>query len=58
MTIVLSRGLAVKANLGSMEVGPRLVVRPLSGVAPTVVGTDLTLTLKPGESAELGYSFR
>ncbi|MEY4272974.1 MAG: hypothetical protein RL250_1840, partial [Verrucomicrobiota bacterium] len=58
VTIVLSRGLAVKSNLGSLEIGPRLVVRALSGTAPTVVGGDLVLTLKPGESAELGYSFR
>ena len=58
VTITLSRGLTVKANAGALEVGPRLVVRPLSGVAPTVVGADLSLTLKPGESAVLGYSFR
>ena len=58
VTIVLSRGLAVKSNLGSLEIGPRLVVRALSGIAPAVVGGDLVLTLKPGESAELGYSFR
>ena len=58
VTIVLSRGLAVKENAGALEVGPRLVVRALSGTAPTVVGGDLVLTLKPGESAELGYSFR
>ena len=58
VTITLSRGLAVKASLGSFEVGPRLVVRSLSGIAPAPVGNDLVLTLKPGEFAELGYSFR
>ena len=58
VTITLSRGLAVKANLGAFEVGPRLVVRSLSGVAPAPSGNDLILTLKPGESAVLGYSFR
>ncbi|MEI6247628.1 MAG: c-type cytochrome [Verrucomicrobiota bacterium] len=58
VTIVLSRGLTVQANAGAFEVGPRLVVRAISGVTPTVVGTDLSLTLKPSESAVLGYSFR
>jgi mono/diheme cytochrome c family protein len=58
VTIVLARGLAVAAKDGSLEVGPRLVVRSLSGVAPTAAAAELTLTLKPGESAVLGYSFR
>ena len=58
VTIVLSRGLAVQANAGAFEVGPRLVVRAISGVAPAAAGSDLVLTLKPGESAVLGYSFR
>jgi hypothetical protein len=58
VTIVLSRGLTVQANAGAFEVGPRLVVRAISGVAPAAAGPDLVLTLKPGESAVLGYSFR
>jgi len=58
VTITLTRGLAVSARLGSFEVGPRLVIRGLAGVAPTATADALTLTLKPGESATLGYSFR
>jgi len=58
VTIVLSRGLAVKSNLGSLEVGTRLVIRSLGGVAPSAAGDVLSITLKPGETAVLGYSFR
>ena len=57
MTLVLARGQAVAAKAGSFDIG-RLTVRAASGVAPTVAGDVLTLTLKPGETAVLGYSFR
>jgi mono/diheme cytochrome c family protein len=58
VTITLARGLAVVAKDGAVEVGPRLVIRPSAGVAPKAATNELTLTLKPGESATLGYSFR
>ena len=59
VTVTLARGmLAVAAKDGAFELGPRLVIRPSAGVAPTAAANELTLTLKPGESATLGYSFR
>jgi hypothetical protein len=57
VTIVLARGQAVAAKAGAFDVG-RLTVRAVSGAAPTASGDVLTLTLKPGETAVLGYSFR
>ena len=59
VTVTLARGmLAVAAKDGAFELGPRVVIRPSAGVAPTAAANELTLTLKPGESATLGYSFR
>ncbi|NBX34963.1 hypothetical protein EBR16_06345, partial [bacterium] len=58
VTITLARGLPVVAKDGALEVGPRLVIRATAGVAPKAAANELTLTLKPGESATLGYSFR
>ncbi len=58
VTIVLARGLAVTAKAGAFEVGPRLVLRAVSGAAPVASADGLTLTLKPGETAVLGYSLR
>ncbi|MFM7241201.1 MAG: c-type cytochrome [Opitutia bacterium] len=59
VTITLARGmLAVAAKDGAFELGPRLVIRPSAGVAPKAAANEITLTLKPGESATLGYSFR
>lgn len=61
VTLVLARGLAVAhPTPDAYELPEGLVIRPLQGVAPRESAADkaLLLTLKPGESAVLGYSFR
>ena len=61
VTIVLARDLAVSGpSDGVAEIAGGLVVRAVSGPAPKANANDktLTLTLKPGETAVLGYSFR
>lgn len=61
VTIVLARDLAVSGpSDGVAEIAGGLVVRAVSGPAPKSNANDktLTLTLKPGETAVLGYSFR
>jgi hypothetical protein len=59
--IVLSRDLAVSGPTdGVSEVAGGLLVRAVSGPVPkaNAATKSLTLTLKPGETAVLGYSFR
>ena len=61
VTVVLARGLAVSGPTdGVAEIAGGLLVRAVSGPAPKAdAGTkSLTVTLKPGETAVLGYSFR
>ena len=59
VTIVLARGLAVTAAASAFELPGGLVIGSAQGVAPKVSAEKtLTLTLRPGESAVLGYSFR
>ena len=61
VTIVLARDLAVSGpSDGVAEIAGGLLVRAVSGPAPKANTNDksLTVTLKPGESAVLGYSFR
>lgn len=61
VTIVLARDLAVSGPTdGISEVAGGLLVRAVSGPAPKADATakTLTVTLKPGETAVLGYSFR
>ena len=61
VTIVLARDLAVSGpSDGVAEIAGGLLVRAVSGPAPKANANDktLTLTLKPGETAVLGYSFR
>ena len=61
VTIVLTRGVALTGpSDGVTEVGANLVIRAQSGVYPRTNAADktLTVTLKPGESAVLGYSLR
>ena len=61
VTIVLARDLAVSGPTdGVAEIAGGLLVRAVSGPAPKANANDktLTLTLKPGETAVLGYSFR
>lgn len=61
VTIVLARDLAVSGpSDGVSEIAGGLLVRAVSGPAPKANANDksLTLTLKPGETAVLGYSFR
>lgn len=61
VVVVLARGLAVSGPTdGVAEIAGGLLVRAVSGPAPKVNANDktLTVTLKPGESAVLGYSFR
>jgi mono/diheme cytochrome c family protein len=61
VTIVLSRDLAVTGPTdGVTEIAGGLLVRAVSGPAPKANANDksLTVTLKPGETAVLGYSFR
>jgi hypothetical protein len=61
LTVVLSRDLAVTgASDASAELAGGLVVRVVSGPAlkADAATKTLTLTLKPGETAVLGYSFR
>ncbi|MEY4818843.1 MAG: hypothetical protein RLZZ23_1616 [Verrucomicrobiota bacterium] len=61
VTIVLARDLAVSGpSDGVSEIAGGLLVRAVSGPAPKTNANDksLTLTLKPGETAVLGYSFR
>jgi len=57
----LARDLAVSGpSDGVAEIAGGLLVRAVSGPAPKANANDktLTLTLKPGETAVLGYSFR
>ena len=57
VTIVLARG-AAKAD-AAFELPGGLLISPAQGVAPQLSAEKtLTLTLRPGESAVLGYSFR
>lgn len=61
VTIVLARDLAVSGPTdGVAELAGGLLVRAVSGPAPKANAADksLTVTLKPGETAVLGYSFR
>lgn len=61
VTIVLARDLAVSGPTdGVAEIAGGLVVRAVSGPAPKADANakTLTVTLKPGETAVLGYSFR
>lgn len=61
LTIVLARGLVVGALSGGVvEIAGGLSVRAVSGPSPLadVAAQTLTVTLRPGESAVLGYSFR
>ena len=61
VTFVLARDLAVSGPTdGVSELAGGLLVRSLSGPSPKANANDktLTLTLKPGETAVLGYSFR
>jgi len=61
VTIVLARDLAVSGPTdGVSEIAGGLLVRAVSGPTPKANANDksLTLTLKPGETAVLGYSFR
>jgi mono/diheme cytochrome c family protein len=61
VTIVLARGLAVSGPTdGVAELAGGLQVRAVSGPAPKANANDksLTVTLKPGETAVLGYSYR
>ena len=61
VTILLARDLAVSGpSDGVAEIAGGLLVRAVSGPAPKANANDksLTLTLKPGETAVLGYSFR
>ena len=61
VTIVLARDLAVSGpSDGVSEIAGGLLVRAVNGPAPKANANDksLTLTLKPGETAVLGYSFR
>jgi mono/diheme cytochrome c family protein len=61
VTIVLARDIAVSGPTdGVSEIAGGLLVRTISGPAPKANAATkrLTLTLKPGETAVLGYSFR
>ena len=61
IVVVLARDLAVSGPTdGVAEIAGGLLVRAVSGPAPKTNANDksLTLTLKPGETAVLGYSFR
>jgi mono/diheme cytochrome c family protein len=61
VTIVLARDLAVSGpSDGVAEIFGGLLVRAVSGPAPKANAVDksLTVTVKPGETAVLGYSFR
>jgi len=61
VVIVLARGLAVSGPTdGVAELAGGLLVRAISGPAPKANANDksLTVTLKPGETAVLGYSYR
>jgi len=61
VTIVLSRDIAVSGPTdGVSEIAGGLLVRAISGPAPkaNAATKSLTVTLKPGETAVLGYSFR
>ena len=61
LVITLARDLAVKGPAdGAAELAGGLIVRSVSGPAlqADAAAKTLTLTLKPGETAVLGYSFR
>ena len=61
VTIVLARDLTLSGPTdGVTEIAGGLLVRAVSGTAPKANAVDksLTVTLKPGETAVLGYSFR
>ena len=61
IVVVLARDLTVSGPAdGVAEIAGGLLVRAVSGPAPKANANDksLTLTLKPGETAVLGYSFR
>jgi hypothetical protein len=61
LVVTLARDLAVTgASAASAELAGGLVVRVVSGPAlqADTAAKTLTLTLKPGETAVLGYSFR
>ena len=61
VTIVLARGVAITGpSDGLTDIGGLLQVRWQGGVAPRASAADksLTVTLKPGESAVLGYVLR
>ena len=60
VVVVLARGLAVSGPTdGVAELAGGLLIRSLGGPAPKVAADkSLTVTLKPGETAVLGYSYR
>ncbi len=58
VTILLAVGLPNVANDGLIELSSHWSLKTLSGVEPTAAGKELKLTLKPGESAVLGYILR
>ena len=61
VTVVLARGTTISGpSDGVTEVGTGLLIRAQGGVYPRSSAADktLTVTLKPGESAVLGYSYR
>ena len=61
LVITLARNLAVTGPTdGAVELAGGLLVRSVSGPAlqADAATKTLTLTLKPGETAVLGYSFR
>lgn len=58
VTVVLARDLASEGADGATVLGGSLSLRSLSGPQPKAADKLLTITLKPGETAVLGYSFR
>lgn len=58
VTILLAAGLPNTANDGVIELSANWSLKTLNGVEPTAAGTDLKLTLKPGQTAVLGYILR
>jgi len=58
VTVVLARDLASEGADGATVLGGSLSLRSLSGPQPKAADKLLTVTLKPGETAVLGYSFR
>ncbi len=58
VTVVLARDLASEGADGATVLGGSLSLRSLSGPQPKAADKLITITLKPGETAVLGYSFR